>query len=114
MGIHCWDLNENGACDLPSEDKNGDTHCSVDDCFSSAYTDLLNDGRLDYNADSDLVTKGQLTSALTKYAPITSVAPVALVPRTNTITTVDSTGYLPRLRSARTACRSFLTLIVPA
>ena len=31
-GLHCWDLNENYACDLPDEDKNDDDICDVSDC----------------------------------------------------------------------------------
>jgi hypothetical protein len=61
-GVHCWDLDENGACDLVTEDKNGDTACDVDDCYSAAYADLSADGRLDFSDDDDLVTKGQADS----------------------------------------------------
>jgi hypothetical protein len=32
-GIHCWDLNENGACDLLTEDVNDDGVCNVTDCI---------------------------------------------------------------------------------
>ncbi len=28
----CWDLNENGACDSGTEDKNGDNNCTPQDC----------------------------------------------------------------------------------
>jgi hypothetical protein len=31
-GIHCWDLNGNGACDLAEEDLNDDGECNVTDC----------------------------------------------------------------------------------
>lgn len=31
-GINCWDLNENGNCDLPDEDINDDGVCNVTDC----------------------------------------------------------------------------------
>jgi hypothetical protein len=31
-GINCWDLNENGVCDLAEEDINSDGACNVTDC----------------------------------------------------------------------------------
>jgi hypothetical protein len=31
-GVHCWDLNQNGACNLGSEDINSDGACNVTDC----------------------------------------------------------------------------------
>lgn len=31
-GLHCYDINQNGQCDLPEEDVNGDGECSVLDC----------------------------------------------------------------------------------
>ena len=31
-GTNCWDLNENGLCDLISEDLSNDGYCSVTDC----------------------------------------------------------------------------------
>jgi len=31
-GVDCWDLNENGACDLGTEDPTGDSTCNVLDC----------------------------------------------------------------------------------
>ncbi len=33
MGLACWDANENGNCDLASEDVNTDNVCDVDDCM---------------------------------------------------------------------------------
>lgn len=58
-GIHCWDLDEDGQCDLVEEDTNDSGACDVDDCYSSAYTDLINDGRLDNDNDNDLLTRSQ-------------------------------------------------------
>ncbi len=31
-GVSCWDINGNGQCDLPDEDKNGDQMCTTLDC----------------------------------------------------------------------------------
>jgi hypothetical protein len=31
-GVACWDLNANGACDIPAEDPNDDAACDVLDC----------------------------------------------------------------------------------
>jgi hypothetical protein len=31
-GQACWDLNNNGKCDLASENKNGDHKCDINDC----------------------------------------------------------------------------------
>lgn len=31
-GFSCWDLNQNGVCDLVTEDKNADGNCTVADC----------------------------------------------------------------------------------
>ncbi len=31
-GLACWDLNEDGVCNLPQEDANGDGVCSILDC----------------------------------------------------------------------------------
>ncbi len=31
-GIHCWDLNGNGECDVATEDSSGDGDCSAEDC----------------------------------------------------------------------------------
>ena len=35
-GINCWDLNQNGVCDLPTEDINLDGNCTAVDCTGSA------------------------------------------------------------------------------
>jgi len=37
-GINCWDLNENGVCDLVEEDINDDGVCNVTDCQSASGT----------------------------------------------------------------------------
>ena len=31
-GLNCWDLNADGYCNLPDEDKNNDTICDASDC----------------------------------------------------------------------------------
>ncbi len=42
-GINCWDLNENGACDINlGEDKNLDGICDVTDCLGPAGSDGVN------------------------------------------------------------------------
>lgn len=38
-GASCWDLNENGECDLTEEDINGDDACTVADCQGTDGTD---------------------------------------------------------------------------
>ncbi len=37
-GIHCWDLNSNGFCDLVTEDINLDGACNVTDCLGATGT----------------------------------------------------------------------------
>ncbi len=37
-GISCWDLNENGQCDVPEEDKNDDQMCTPLDCQGAPGT----------------------------------------------------------------------------
>jgi hypothetical protein len=40
-GINCWDINENGVCDIPDEDLNDDGNCTVEDCGLSNGTVTL-------------------------------------------------------------------------
>ena len=35
--IHCWDLNENGECDIETEDMNFDGKCNGRDCKEQCY-----------------------------------------------------------------------------
>ncbi len=90
-GIHCWDLDENGSCDLVTEDINDSGDCDVNDCYSPAYEDLSNDGRLDYNHDDDLVTKGQADS---HYAPAETAILVARMRQTPGYQTIQSGTFL--------------------
>lgn len=69
-GIHCWDLNENGICDIGTEDTNCSDGCDVDDCYSAPYTDLLADGRLDFNEPDDLVTKADADGSYSTIAAL--------------------------------------------
>lgn len=46
-GINCWDLNQNGVCDLLTEDKNGDNLCDVKDCKGLDCWDLNGNGVCD-------------------------------------------------------------------
>lgn len=39
-GFSCWDLNQNGMCDLMSEDVNGDGNCTTADCAGAPCWDL--------------------------------------------------------------------------
>lgn len=41
-GINCWDLDEDGTCDLGTEDTNNDGICSVLDCRGEDGTDGVN------------------------------------------------------------------------
>jgi hypothetical protein len=38
-GVHCWDLDENGQCDLGSEDLDDNAACDVDDCAGADGAD---------------------------------------------------------------------------
>lgn len=39
-GFSCWDLNQNGMCDLGTEDVNGDSMCTTADCAGAPCWDL--------------------------------------------------------------------------
>jgi hypothetical protein len=41
-GVNCWDLDEDGTCDLGTEDTNNDGICSVLDCRGEDGTDGVN------------------------------------------------------------------------
>ncbi|MBI1858081.1 MAG: hypothetical protein HYR97_03090, partial [Candidatus Melainabacteria bacterium] len=58
-GSHCWDLNSNKACNLSSEDKNGDGQCNPFDCQGATGEggvncwDLNENGRKDPTEDTN-------------------------------------------------------------
>jgi hypothetical protein len=65
-GINCWDLNENGDCDLATEDLNNDGVCNVHDCrlpatettYTLPSTQVLTPcWDLDSNGECDLETE---------------------------------------------------------
>jgi hypothetical protein len=78
-GLHCWDLDGSGSCDLLTEDNNVDGACTVDDCFSKAYADLGLDGRLDNNEDTDLLTHLQADGRYLNVGETDSVASAMIV-----------------------------------
>ena len=49
----CWDKNQNGACDKPDEDTNGDSTCTNADCGGSQCWDLNGNLRCDPDDDRD-------------------------------------------------------------